>query len=402
MNKNDEKRTKYGVFITRAQPIHAGHMEVITKAKSENDIVIIVMGSADKCLTERNPFDKITRQGMISNYMMDNFSSYDIRNEFIFISLDDLSADIEIPYNSSNGSDNTDYKSVSKEWGSYLYYNIISNMRGEKDFTLYYNDDLSIVKEWFSEHIWKHITLKSFERSEISSSKVRDAIIKNDKKYLKVATPYLSINEINAFKETLLQIKRNEVDKSGVHRTLVIVDTQNDFIDGALGNKECLATVPKIIDIIKSNKYNDVIITMDTHSDNYLETQEGEKLPVPHCIKGTEGWKINDDIMKAVKESFSENDITIVEKPTFGAVSLLRIYNTQKFMESNMEYDFVGFCTGICVISNVMIVKAALPEAKICVIEDACACVTPESHKNTIEAMKMCQIDIIGGDNEDK
>lgn len=179
-------------------------------------------------------------------------------------------------------------------------------------------------------------------------------------------------------------------------RILMVIDAQNDFITGALGNKECEATVPKIVETIRSGKYDMVFLTMDTHDENYMNTQEGKKLPVPHCIRNTEGWQINDDVMDAVSKSFKSTKIFIVEKPTFGSIDLVSKYkNIQMMFGTDVEIDYVGFCTGICVLSNVTIAKAALPEAKICVIEDACACVTPKTHQTAIEAMKLIQIDML-------
>lgn len=177
-------------------------------------------------------------------------------------------------------------------------------------------------------------------------------------------------------------------------KLLIIIDMQNDFITGCLGNNECRAVVKEVTEVVSSGIYSDVILTRDTHNDNYLETQEGQKLPVPHCIKNTEGWEINKEVMNAVKLNFSAENIAIIDKPSFGSLELamlLKKYN-------NKEYDcidFVGVCTGICVISNVLIAKAAVPEINVRVIEKACACVTPTSHKTAVDAMKTCQVDII-------
>lgn len=180
------------------------------------------------------------------------------------------------------------------------------------------------------------------------------------------------------------------------HKILMVIDTQKDFITGALGNKECEAAVPKIIDIIKHGNYDQMILTMDTHKENYLETKEGQNLPVPHCIRETHGWQINTQIMTAVTENYTPQQIQIIEKPTFGAIDLVTTY--QKLWNTygtQLEIDFVGFCTGICVLSNVTIAKASIPEAEICVIEDACACVTPETHKTAIAAMKLIQVKML-------
>lgn len=179
-------------------------------------------------------------------------------------------------------------------------------------------------------------------------------------------------------------------------KVLMVIDTQNDFITGSLGNGECQAAVPKIIDLIKNGNYDEVIFTMDTHAENYMDTQEGKKLPVPHCIEGTEGWKIQADIAKAADEAFTKEQQTVIKKPTFGAISLIPKYQQLwEKAQGDLELDFVGFCTGICVLSNVSIAKATLTEAKVCVIEEACACVTPETHKTAIEAMKLIQVDVI-------
>ena len=180
-------------------------------------------------------------------------------------------------------------------------------------------------------------------------------------------------------------------------KILVIVDEQVDFTSGVLGNAECNATVGKIVDIINTQEFDKVILTQDTHSEDYLATQEGKNLPVEHCIMGSDGWQIRDEIMQAVKHKYIENEnYNVIGKSSFGSLYLGKRLEVDYFLnQEEVEFYFVGVCTGICVISNVMITKAALPEAKVCVIEDACACVTPESHKIAIEAMKTCQVDII-------
>lgn len=174
-------------------------------------------------------------------------------------------------------------------------------------------------------------------------------------------------------------------------KVLIVVDMQNDFTSGALGNKECNGVVPKVVDIINTEKFDKIFLTRDTHQSNYLETQEGRKLPVEHCIKDTNGWQIRDEIMSAVKGK----EYNIIDKPTFGSVTLAMALNCVP-SEVKKDYDItlVGVCTGICVISNALLLKAYFPEAKISVRADACACVTPESHKTALEAMKLCQIDI--------
>lgn len=173
---------------------------------------------------------------------------------------------------------------------------------------------------------------------------------------------------------------------------LIVVDMQKDFTSGVLGNPECEATVKEVVNVIKSNDWDKIYLTKDTHQENYLKTQEGRNLPVEHCIIFTDGWEICEEILDAVKD---KNVATII-KTTFGSLFLGNVLRKVYFREQEkIEITIVGVCTGICVISNAMIIKAALPEAKINVIEKACACVTPESHKNAIEAMEMCQINII-------
>ena len=177
-------------------------------------------------------------------------------------------------------------------------------------------------------------------------------------------------------------------------KVLVVVDMQKDFTSGALGNKECEGVVPKVVDIINNEAFDEIILTRDTHQSNYLETQEGKKLPVEHCIEGSDGWQIRDEIISAV----GDKKHSIIDKPTFGSVTLAMALNCVP-NEIKKDYDItlVGVCTGICVISNALLLKAYLPEAKIAVRADACACVTPESHKTALEAMKLCQIEIKEG-----
>lgn len=169
-------------------------------------------------------------------------------------------------------------------------------------------------------------------------------------------------------------------------KILVVVDMQNDFIDGALGTAEAIAIVPKVVEKIQKYDGEKIIYTKDTHEENYMETQEGKNLPVPHCIRGTKGWELNPEIEVLRKES-------TIDKPSFGSMELGEYLKKQDDVEL---IEFVGLCTDICVISNVMITKAALPEVPVIVDASCCAGVTPESHKNALEAMKMCQVKVIG------
>ena len=176
-------------------------------------------------------------------------------------------------------------------------------------------------------------------------------------------------------------------------KLLVVVDMQKDFTTGPLGNAECTAVIDKVVAEIESHKYDDVIFTMDTHHSDYLNTQEGLNLPVKHCIEGTEGWEIEPVILNAAKKAFKKCEI--FSKNTFGSRKMAEWLSQKYGNGEHVQITFVGVCTGICVINNVSVVKAFLPEAKIEVIADACACVTPESHKTALEAMKLFQVNVI-------
>ncbi len=165
---------------------------------------------------------------------------------------------------------------------------------------------------------------------------------------------------------------------------LIVVDMQNDFIDGALGTKEAVAIVPKVKAKIESFD-GKVIFTRDTHSVDYLATQEGANLPVEHCIRGTEGWQIRDEL-DALRKSEA------VDKPSFGSVELAEMLKNEK--EDIESIELIGLCTDICVISNAMIIKAYLPETPIEIDASCCAGVTPESHNRALDAMAVCQIKI--------
>ena len=168
-------------------------------------------------------------------------------------------------------------------------------------------------------------------------------------------------------------------------KALIVVDMQNDFIDGSLGTKEAENIVPKVVEKIK-NFDGDIYYTRDTHNENYLDTLEGKKLPVIHCIKDSKGWQINTLVWNAGKEK----NIFIIDKFTFGSDIL-----ADTIKEKNYEsIEIIGLCTDICVISNALNIKSKVWETPISVDSSCCAGVTVESHKNALEAMKMCQIDI--------
>lgn len=171
-------------------------------------------------------------------------------------------------------------------------------------------------------------------------------------------------------------------------KLLVVVDMQNDFVTGSLGTKEAEAIVPQVV--LKVKKFmeisvgseNRVAFTRDTHFENYLETQEGRKLPVKHCIKGTKGWEIIDELKPYVDKVF--------DKPTFGSTHLSEYAEDEGYD----EIELVGLCTDICVVSNALLLKANMMEAEISVDASCCAGVTPKSHLAALDTMKMCQINV--------
>ena len=164
-------------------------------------------------------------------------------------------------------------------------------------------------------------------------------------------------------------------------RTLIVVDMQNDFIDMALGTKEAVSIVPAVKKKIAeySARGDEIIYTRDTHFENYLDTPEGKKLPVPHCIKGTRGWEIADGLYVPGSK--------IIDKPNFGWPGW--------GSEELCSVELIGLCTDICVVSNALIIKATFPEAEVKVDSACCAGVTVESHEAALATMRMCQIDVI-------
>lgn len=169
-------------------------------------------------------------------------------------------------------------------------------------------------------------------------------------------------------------------------KILCVIDMQNDFIDGALGTPEAVKIVDNVREKIEKYRKNGdtVIFTRDTHYENYMDTAEGKNLPVPHCVKGTDGWQIS--------AKLEVGDSKVIDKPTFGSTELGEYVAGLKNVES---IELIGLCTDICVISNALLLKANFPETPICVDSSCCAGVTPESHSNALSAMKMCQIEII-------
>lgn len=170
-----------------------------------------------------------------------------------------------------------------------------------------------------------------------------------------------------------------------MRKILIVIDMQNDFIDGALGTKEAQAIVPAVIKKMQTYDRENIYATRDTHPENYLSTQEGKYLPVAHCIKGTAGWEIEKDIATMI------NPDHIFDKPTFGSVKLAEKMQALA-SQDDIEIELIGLCTDICVVSNALLLKAVLPETKISVDPACCAGVTPEKHQAALETMVSCQI----------
>lgn len=178
-------------------------------------------------------------------------------------------------------------------------------------------------------------------------------------------------------------------------KILVVVDMQNDFIDAALGTEEAVAIVPSVCKKITEAVSNGAMIfaTMDTHASNYLETREGRFLPVPHCIKGTDGWKIRQEVSDLL------DDARIIEKYSFGSRELPdaigEALQIKGIAPSDAEIELIGLCTDICVVSNALILKARFPETDMKVDSACCAGVTVEKHLAALETMRSCQIEVI-------
>ena len=169
---------------------------------------------------------------------------------------------------------------------------------------------------------------------------------------------------------------------------LIVVDMQKDFVDGALGTPEAQAIVECVCERIRTHN-GPLIVTYDTHPEHYMQTNEGSHLPVPHCIKGTDGWQLD----ARVAEALRGRDYTAVEKPTFGSVALPDLVKRLAGDEA-FDIELIGLCTDICVISNALLLKAHFPETEIYVDASACAGVSPETHQAALTTMGCCQIQI--------
>lgn len=178
-------------------------------------------------------------------------------------------------------------------------------------------------------------------------------------------------------------------------KLLIVVDMQNDFVTGSLGTKEAQAIVENVVCKIKETPAEQIYVTQDTHPEQYLQTKEGLHLPVAHCIEGTDGHCL----CPAVEQALEEKQVDAarkIQKPTFGSMELIeKLRSDEKIVaDSNLQIELVGLCTGICVLSNAILCKAAFPEADVIVDAAACACVTPASHDTALAAMKLCQIEV--------
>lgn len=178
-------------------------------------------------------------------------------------------------------------------------------------------------------------------------------------------------------------------------RILVVIDCQNDFITGSLKNEDAIKAIPNVVKKIREFDGDAIFYTLDTHEENYLETNEGKKLPVVHCVYGTEGWKLDPNVSAAIKDRRMNTRVQSIEKPTFGSFRLPDAINSVVKPDDELDIEIIGFCTDICVVSNALILKAAyFDRANITVIENCCAGVTPQTHFAACKTMEMCQINI--------
>ena len=179
-------------------------------------------------------------------------------------------------------------------------------------------------------------------------------------------------------------------------KILVVVDMQYDFVYGSLGTDEAKAILQKVIDKI-TNYDGLVVYTRDTHEDDYLDTLEGKKLPVVHCLEGTHGWEIITEVLNAGSFKRPQKDLSwIYDKPKFGCIDLAKDIQNKLFLEQDdLEIELIGLCTDICVVTNALLLRAYMPEVPITVDSSCCAGVTKETHDAALKTMQMCQIDVI-------
>lgn len=189
--------------------------------------------------------------------------------------------------------------------------------------------------------------------------------------------------------------------KENMKKILIVVDVQNSFIDGELGSEQAVDTVPNIVKKIEEFNNGIIITTQDTHETNYMETPEGKNLPVPHCIRGSEGWEINSDVMNAIQERIKIEGISTIniQKPTFGSIELANVVNNLiRSTDEDINIEICGFVSSICVLSNALLIKTMLYDLNrvtISVLKDCCAGLNDYNHKAALEVMKSCQINVI-------
>ena len=182
---------------------------------------------------------------------------------------------------------------------------------------------------------------------------------------------------------------------NGAKRRLVaVIDMQNDFIDGALGTREAQGIVENVRERIQAAHAagEELVYTRDTHGEDYPETQEGKNLPVPHCIKGSKGWQLIPELADVQRE----RDARVFEKPTFGSTELVHYLTHANAAEPIESIELIGVCTDICVVSNALLIKAALPEVPVSVDARLCAGVTPDAHEAALATMRSCQVQVAG------
>ena len=173
---------------------------------------------------------------------------------------------------------------------------------------------------------------------------------------------------------------------------LIVVDMQKDFVTGALASAEAQAILPEVMAKISEcdRAGEEIIFKRDTHGEDYMQTNEGKHLPVPHCIKGTDGWQICSELTDGVTSEYKT-----VDKPTFGFLGWKDVLASETADGSDLDIEMIGVCTDICVVSNALILKALYPEATVRVDAGCCAGVTPEAHAAALATMRSCQVDII-------
>lgn len=174
------------------------------------------------------------------------------------------------------------------------------------------------------------------------------------------------------------------------NKYLIVVDMQRDFVTGALGSAEARAIVSAVVEKLDSFD-GTVLFTKDTHHADYLTTQEGRKLPVEHCIEGSDGWELIPELQRFAD---ARDTGCVYKKETFGSLTLAETLRAENEKKQISSIELIGVCTDICVVSNALLIKAYLPEVPVLVDAGCCAGVTPEKHESALETMRSCQITV--------